>query len=70
MKKYTVETPHGTFTRKTERTYTAIVLHFINGCLCETNWVGSADLAQKSKLPGWRIRPGQSYTREIYAVDQ
>ena len=69
MKKYTVTTPRGTFTRQTERTYTNLVLHIVDGRLVDSTWAGRPDLAQKAR-PNYYMKPGAKYEKEIFAVDQ
>lgn len=44
---YCTVTPHGTFTRKSNRKYTHLVVCSRNGGACEVNYCGSEELAEK-----------------------
>lgn len=48
MTAYTVTTKFGTFTRKTGRNYTHLVVSVLPNGFAYTNWCGRADLAQKA----------------------
>lgn len=69
MKKLTVTTPRGIFTRTTHRTYTHLVLFLVGDTIIENTWAGRPDLAQKASLPSWFCK-GKNVTKEVYPVDQ
>lgn len=65
MKRFVVETPRGTFTRTTERTYTHIAVLISPTGSRQVVWCGSEALAKKARANAYDAK---MWKKEIYAV--